>query len=260
MTTTAAFLAASLIILNSTPAEEEPQGRQPAPQATAPVPLERKLYGEWQGPACGGDWTYAADGTFTAQRYSPGNNRLSGIWEVNWDALPPTLTRTCTSSDDPDLVGKKWEVKVVQLDSEALAYQYPDQHPAGHTVRYTRITSSDLAKRELEELQGTWLPLQYEEKGQRVETNFRQVIKGDKVILQVNGETKGEGKVVVDATKNPRHLNFQFTSGQTDLIIFVRAGDYVIYCGNRDGKTRPSEFDSGTAKGGEYLQVWKIER
>ena len=28
--------------------------------------LERKLLGEWKGPACGGDWTYRADGTFSA--------------------------------------------------------------------------------------------------------------------------------------------------------------------------------------------------
>jgi len=36
-------------------------------------------------------------------------------------------------------VGETTEVKLVQLNDEALAYQYPDQYPDGHTVRYERV-------------------------------------------------------------------------------------------------------------------------
>jgi uncharacterized protein (TIGR03067 family) len=250
----AVLFTAALVIISSAHAADKPKEAQ--------VGLERKLHGAWRGPACGGDWTFAADGTFDAEHFSPGGSTLSGTWEVRWDALPPTLVRTCKTSDDPDLVGKKWESRLIELGDEALAYQDPDQYPSGHVVRYTRLPRVLSAEIELAALQGTWIPLQNEEGGNKVqgELNFKQIIKGDKVTFQVNGETKAEGKVVLNPAKSPQHLDFQFTSGQTDLIIYVRAGDYITYCGNRDGKTRPSEFTSGTAKGGEYLMVWKIER
>jgi uncharacterized protein (TIGR03067 family) len=122
------------------------------------------------------------------------------------------------------------------------------------------MSASGLASEELEELQGTWLPLQYEVKGQRVKANFKQTLKGDKITLERDGAAKAEGKVAVDANKNPKQLDFQFTSGLTDLMIYVRTGNYVICCGNRNGKTRPAEFATGTAKGGEYLVIWKIQR
>src|SRR5688572_15991318 len=119
MIRTAVFLAAVLVFISSPPTADK--------LTESPVSAERKLLGVWDGPACGGDWTYGADGTFEAQHYSPGNNHLTGSWAVRWNSLPPTLVRTCKTSDDPDLVGKTWEVKLVQLDDEALAYQHPDQ-------------------------------------------------------------------------------------------------------------------------------------
>jgi hypothetical protein len=139
-----------------------------------------------------------AGGTFHAQHYSPGNNQLMGTWEVRWNAIPPTLVRTCNSSDDPDLVGKTWEVKITQLNDEGLAYQFPDQFPHGDTVRYTRVSASDLAQQELEEMQGTWVPLHYEAKGQMVPVNFRQIIQGDKVTFYVNGDVTFPGQAFDD--------------------------------------------------------------
>ena len=125
----AAALCAAALVVTSAHAADKPKEE---------VALQQKLHGVWKGPACGGDWTYKADGTFEVVHYSPGNNTLSGTWEVRWNALPLTLVRTCKASDDPDLVGKTWEVKLIELDDEALAYQYPDQYPKGHTVHYTR--------------------------------------------------------------------------------------------------------------------------
>jgi uncharacterized protein (TIGR03067 family) len=177
-------------------------------------------------------------------------------WQLRWHALPPTLVLTCKTSDYSGYVGEIEEVKLVQLDNEALALQYPGQE---QPVRYARMSASGLASEELEELQGAWVPLQYEVKGQRVEANFKQTLKGDSITLEKNSAAM-EGKVAVDPNKNPKHLDFQFTSGQTDLMIYVRTGDYVICCGNRNGKTRPAEFATGTAKGGEYLLIWKIQR
>jgi uncharacterized protein (TIGR03067 family) len=246
----AVFLAASLVFLPSAQTADKPK--------EASVALEWKLLGGWQGGACVGELTLRADGTFERQHYSPGNHELTGTWRVRWNALPPTLVLTCKASDYAGYVGKTEEVHLMQLNEEALAYQYRGE---GQPVRYTRVSASNRAKEELAALQGTWVPLHYEEEGKKVQGAFhcKHLIKGDQVTVQVNGETKAEGKVVLDPTQSPKHLDFQFTSGQTDLLIYVRAGDYVIYCGNRGGK-RPLEFVSGTARGGAYLLVWKIER
>jgi len=246
----AVLLLASLVGVASIRAADQPQAARETP--------ERLLTGQWQGGPCEGNWTFTANGTFEVRHYTPASNHLLGTWEVRWNALPPTLVMTCKTTDDEKHfpVGQAWEVKLLQLDGEELAYQHPGQP----VMRFKRASLS--AEKELAALQGTWVPLQYEADGRKVEgvLNFKQIIKGDTVTFLVNREAKAEGKVIVDVMSNPKRLDFQFTSGQTDLIIYVRAGDYVTYCGNRDGQTRPSEFATGTAKGGEYLQVWKIER
>ena len=104
--------------------------------------LEKKLHGAWEadGLDCVGDLTLRADGTFERQHYSPGNNKLTGTWEVRWNALPPTLVLTCKTSNDPDFVGKTSEVKLTQLDDETLAYEFPGgPNPGVGMHRYKRV-------------------------------------------------------------------------------------------------------------------------
>jgi uncharacterized protein (TIGR03067 family) len=247
MIRTALFLVVLSVLVVLAMAADQPKEVRAA--------LERKLVGAWIGGACIGELNLAADGTFERHHYSPGNNHLTGTWEVHRDTLPSTLVLNCKTSDDLDLIGKV-EVQLIQLDDAAFTYQFP----GGGSVRFTRVDKTE--EGELAAIQGTWFPRQYEEAGKRVRGpfDFKQFIKGDKVTFQVNGETKADGTVVLDPTKNPKQMDFQFSSGQTDLIIYVRVGDYITYCGNRDGKTRPTEFVSGTAKGGEYLMVWKIAK
>jgi hypothetical protein len=108
------------------------------------VALEKKLHGAWEADDmdCVGDLTLRADGTFERQHYSPGNNKLAGTWEMRWDALPPTLVLTCKTSDEPDRfsVGKTSEVKVIQLDNEYLAYEFPGgPNPGKGMHRYKRV-------------------------------------------------------------------------------------------------------------------------
>ncbi len=73
-------------------------------------------------------------------------------------------------------------------------------------------------------------------------------------------EVIAEGPITLDTKTSPKQLDFRLTSGQTDLTIYIRVGDYLIQCGHRDGKTRPSEFATGTSKGGAYLIVLKREK
>jgi len=138
MIRTALLLAVSLAFVTSAQtARTADKPKEP------PVALEKKLHGAWECERdCVGDLTFRADGTFDRLRYSPGNYKLTGTWEMRWNALPPTLVLTCKTSNESDRfsVGKTLEVKVVQLNDEALAYEYEDPKLRdGQPIRFTRV-------------------------------------------------------------------------------------------------------------------------
>ena len=112
------------------------QAAEPPQEASAAI--ERLLHGPWKWGACLGDWTFNADGTYDLSHYTPAGLHLTGTWKLTWDALPPTLSFTCKTSDDPELVGKEWDVKVIQLDEEILRYQHGDGPPLRCTREPTR--------------------------------------------------------------------------------------------------------------------------
>jgi hypothetical protein len=126
------------------------QSVRTADKAKDPPPaLEKKLHGDWEADDmdCVGELTLRADGTFERRHYSPGNNTLTGTWEMRWNALPPTLVLTCKISyysgdvtkPAADDIGKVAEVKVIQLDNEVLALQWVESKRAIRTERYKRI-------------------------------------------------------------------------------------------------------------------------
>jgi hypothetical protein len=126
MTRATIMLCAALVAL--TPADGAVR-----PKETAGT-VERALRGEWRGGACQGTWTFRADGTFNLKHYSPGNDTLSGTWGIRWTTPRPTLGITFDASDRPEYVGTKWELKVIQLDDDALTCQRPD----GSEIRLRR--------------------------------------------------------------------------------------------------------------------------
>jgi hypothetical protein len=100
----------------------------------------RAIHGAWRGTGpCDGSLELRADGTFTRQHFSPGDNRLAGSWAVRWDDEPPTLVLTCESSDEPAHVGRAVEVKIVRLDGEALVYEH---ETGGGLTRYARADAA----------------------------------------------------------------------------------------------------------------------
>jgi uncharacterized protein (TIGR03067 family) len=121
---------------------------------------------------------------------------------------------------------------------------------------------AEAGKKEIAELQGTWKLQAHEEQGIVVPPDDTQLvtITGDKISWKRKGEVIEEGTIELDATRSPKHLNYQFNSGRSDPTIYIRVGDYFVQCGRRNGKTRPSEFATGTANGGEYLIVLKREK
>jgi hypothetical protein len=96
--------------------------------------MDRTLRGEWRGGACQGTWTFRADGTFELKHYTPGNDTLKGTWGVRWTAVPPTLGVTISASSRLEHVDSKWELKIIQLDDEALTYE----RLGGQKIRFER--------------------------------------------------------------------------------------------------------------------------
>ena len=93
------------------------------PTSDALAALEKKLHGNWcGGPApCVGELLFKADGTYERRHYSPANINSGGTWSLRWDALPPTLTLNCKTSDDPDDVNKAFQYKLSRLDDATFA-------------------------------------------------------------------------------------------------------------------------------------------
>jgi hypothetical protein len=101
--------------------------------------LEQKMLGAWKGQTgCDGNFRFRAGGTYELTEYGPAPYDTAGTWKVRWDALPPTLVLTCTSSEIPAEVAKTTEVKLVKLDDKSLAIEYANRNgsPSGH---YTRV-------------------------------------------------------------------------------------------------------------------------
>jgi len=127
----AVHLATAVALAARVLAADQPPEVRPA--------VERLLHGSWKGGACLGDWTFNADGSYDLRHYTPAGIHLTGTWKMKWDALPPTLSFACKTSDDPELVGKTWEVKVTRLDKEVFIYE----HPGGPPLRCTRAESAE---------------------------------------------------------------------------------------------------------------------
>jgi len=130
VTRATALLGASLLLL-------APADAAVPPKESAGT-LDRTLRGEWKGGACQGTWAFRADGTFELTHYSPGNDTLSATWGVRWSADPPTLRVTFSRSDRPELVGAKWELRIVRLDDEAVILEYA----GGSRIRLERANKS----------------------------------------------------------------------------------------------------------------------
>ena len=115
-----------------------------------------------------------------------------------------------------------------------------------------RDDKAEAAQKELAALQGTWRVVTHEENGQEYSygDNFQlYVIEKNKFTVRKREGVLAEGTIAMDVTKSPKQLDFRLTTGQTDVIIYIRTGDYWIQCGNRDGKTRPAEFAARSRPG-----------
>jgi uncharacterized protein (TIGR03067 family) len=136
-------------------------------------------------------------------------------------------------------------------------------------VALWRTAQADDPKKEKEELaalQGRWTPTSYEEGGKVTDLKERKrewVFRGDEHEYLENGKVVGKGKIKLNVTASPKHLDISYEGGQKDFTIYTLNGNVLTTCGSRrqgGDPTRPREFASGTPKGGDYLIVWKREK
>ena len=153
-----------------------------------------------------------------------------------------------------------FEVGLVLAGVCCLVVPRPSARPVASAQE--KIDKAEAVKKELAALKGTWKLITHVEGGRVVDYDTPQLytFADDKLTVKRGDQVIAEGPIDLDPTKAPKHLDFRLTSGQTDLTIYIREGDHLIQCGCRDGKTRPSDFATGTANGGEYLIVLKREK
>jgi uncharacterized protein (TIGR03067 family) len=128
-----------------------------------------------------------------------------------------------------------------------------------------KAEKEEAVKKELAALQGTWRLKAGEDGGKEQAPEelkrYSLVFDGSKVTFKQDSETVAEGKADVDPMKSPKHMTIKWNiREQPDVIIFIRVGNFLTMCGRRNGGTRPTEFASGTEKGGEFLNVWEREK
>jgi uncharacterized protein (TIGR03067 family) len=123
---------------------------------------------------------------------------------------------------------------------------------------------SDAAKKELAALDGDWLVMRTEQKGQKREP-------GERVVLTIRGTkwslpaTEEDLEVTaLDPAASPKTIDFKITSRKTvtneRVGIFKRDGDtFTLVMYQRAGKKRPKGFDTPT-EAGVVLYVFKREK
>ena len=87
------------------------------------------------------------------------------------------------------------------------------------------------------------------------------VVSGDAYRSTTTGVWFEEGKLVVDPTKTPCHLDGHY-GGNVRRAIYVRAGEYLTLCvgpSTEDG-ARPTDFVTAPGRDSVSLYVYKIKR
>jgi uncharacterized protein (TIGR03067 family) len=117
--------------------------------------------------------------------------------------------------------------------------------------------SKDDAKKDLDQMQGTWRRTSAQMNGQSLPEealkNTTLTIKGDEYTLEEKGGETRKGTFKLDPSKSPKQIDLMPAEGpnkgKTLPGIYELDGDTLRYCINLQGKDRPTEFASKQGSG-----------
>jgi uncharacterized protein (TIGR03067 family) len=125
--------------------------------------------------------------------------------------------------------------------------------------------SPDASKKDLERMQGDWAAESMVRDGQAfpdedAQAYFRTV-QGDTYTVFRFRKVAGKGTMKIDATKNPKTVDFTPDGGKVPPLagIYALDGDTLKLCTALPGKDRPTKFESSEGSGFS-LSVWRRER
>jgi uncharacterized protein (TIGR03067 family) len=121
--------------------------------------------------------------------------------------------------------------------------------------------AEEAVRRDQERLAGTWRVVQAEIEGRPVPPaeyrGLRLTFADGKFTARRGEEEAQEGTYVLDALKNPRHINITRSNGPTgsrkQLGIYQFTGDTLRICTYDNGEDRPSSFDTRDRPGCSML-------
>jgi len=117
-------------------------------------------------------------------------------------------------------------------------------------------------KKDVDRIQGTWLPTAIETNGAAMEKDdlkaVKVVIRGDKYTMTRDGEIADEGTLVVKETTKPRQIDAKSTLREEQLMhgIYELKGERWKVCLAMPGNRRPEDFTAG-AKSERILYILK---
>ncbi len=117
--------------------------------------------------------------------------------------------------------------------------------------------SKDDVKQEAKKLNGTWKVDSIVQDGQKMDAEEAHkwvvTMDGDKYVVKVDGQILEEGKIKIDPSKSPKHIDISPTTGNdagsTRKGIYEVKGDEQKICFAPPDQERPKEFSSKEGSG-----------
>jgi uncharacterized protein (TIGR03067 family) len=122
----------------------------------------------------------------------------------------------------------------------------------------------DLAKKDRDALQGTWLAITHEIGGTAIDLtkiekakDWRWEIKGNKLVNRIKGAAE-DGTFKLDPGKDPKHIDLKFEKeGKPNAGIYALDGDTLKICYDIPGQDRPKGF---TTEKGPKVTIWTFKK
>ncbi len=134
-------------------------------------------------------------------------------------------------------------------------------------VSPARSAENEAVKKDLAQLEGSWLMVSASADGQpmpeETRKQMKRICKGDEATTTMAGQIFIKAKITIDPSKKPKTIDYQmtdgFTRGQKQLGIYEVEGDIFKSCFAKPGAERPADFTSQPGDGRTW-SVWKREK